>query len=181
MSTSRVDRITLERIKQAHPKVREELLKIYNEANEALKGRAILRFAYVLRTFEEQNNLFQQGRTRLFDSKGNRLGIVTSAKGGQSYHNYGLAVDIVLLVDNGSGVFNSASWETQKDFDGDGLADWIEVVNVFKKYGWEWGGDWKGRLRDLPHFQKTLKHSWRDLLAKYQVKDFIPKTNYVNI
>lgn len=31
----------------------------------------------------------------------------------------------------------------KKDFDGDGKADWMEVVAVFKKYGWEWGGDWK--------------------------------------
>lgn len=146
-----MDKITLDRINLLHPKVREEALEIYKEICEELKGRAICRFAFTLRTFAEQDGLYSQGR-----SKPGK--IVTNAKGGQSYHNYGLAIDIVLLVDRDkNGTFETASWDVKTDFDGDGKSDWIEVVGVFKRHGWEWGGDW--RFVDQPHFQKTFGFS----------------------
>jgi peptidoglycan L-alanyl-D-glutamate endopeptidase CwlK len=122
------DQITLERIKLLHPKLREEVMEIYEEICEALKGRAMCRFSYTLRTFAEQDAIYAQGRTK--PGK-----IVSNAKKGLSYHNYGLAIDIVLLV-NGA-----ASWDTVKDFDGDGKADWQEIVTIFKQYGWEAGID----------------------------------------
>jgi peptidoglycan L-alanyl-D-glutamate endopeptidase CwlK len=176
-----VDKITLDRIELLHPKVREEVEHIYRaQIVPALSGRAICRFAYTLRTFAEQDALFAQGRTRLFDSNGRRLGVVTKAKGGQSIHNYGLALDIVLLVDRDNNkTFESASWETTVDFDKDGRADWMEIVDILKRNGWTWGGDWK--FKDTPHFEKSLGHTWRTLLAKHKAKDFIPGTNYVNI
>lgn len=180
MST-REDRITLERIQLLHPIIRAEVEHIYKaQVVPALTGRAICRFTYTLRTFTEQNGLYAQGRTRLFDSKGRRLGIVTKAKGGQSFHNYGLAFDIALLVDrDNNGTFESASWEDRVDFDKDGKADWLEVAEIFKNNGYTWGGNW--RFRDAPHFEKTFGYTWKQLLAKYNAKDFIPGTNYVNI
>ena len=165
-----MDNITLDRIKQLHPKLRDEVNEIYKEICEALKGSAMCRFAYTLRTFKEQDDLYAIGR-------GKPGKVVTNAKGGQSYHNYGLAVDIVLLKDKDkNGTFESASWETNVDFDGDGQADWMEVVAIFKRHGWEWGGDWK--FTDLPHFQKTLGMSVTDLLKKYNNKQ-VDKDNYV--
>lgn len=168
------DKTTLSRIQEAHPKLRSELIDIYKEICDALSGRAICRFAFVIRTFAEQDKLYAQGRN------GNKGKVVTNAKGGESFHNYGLAVDIVLLVDkDGNGSKESASWETNVDFDGDGLSDWQEVVKIFKQYGWTWGGDWK--FTDRPHFEKTYGYSVRDLLKKFNNKEFIPNTNYVNI
>ena len=143
------DQVTLDRIKLIHPKLREEVSEIYDEICEALKGRAFCRFSYTLRTFAEQDILFK------------KVPKVTNSRGGFSYHNYGLAIDIVLIVDG-----KSASWEIKKDFDGDGKADWIEVVAIFKSFGWEWGGDWK--FYDAPHFQKTFGKSVRELLALHQ-------------
>jgi len=140
------DQVTLDRIKLIHPKLREEVMEIYDEICEALKGRAFCRFSYTLRTFAEQDILFK------------KVPKVTNSRGGFSYHNYGLAIDIVLIVDG-----KSASWEIKRDFDGDGKADWIEVVAIFKSFGWEWGGDW--RFFDAPHFQKTLGYSVRELLS----------------
>lgn len=138
-----MDRITLDRIQLLHPKLRDEANKIYIEICEALKGRAFCRFSHTLRTFSEQDALF------------NARPQVTKAKGGQSYHNYGLAIDIVLIIDkDGNGSFESASWDEKMDFDGDGQFDWQEVVHIFKRYGWEWGGDWG--FHDAPHFQKTF-------------------------
>lgn len=176
------DKITLDRIELLHPAVRQEVKDIYlNEIIPALSGKAICRFAYTLRTFAEQDALYAKGRTRLFDNSGKRLGVVTKAKGGQSIHNYGLAFDIVLLKDtNGDGTFESASWETNVDFDKDGKADWMEVVDILKKHGWTWGGDWKS-FKDAPHFEKTFGHTWKTLLPKHQSKDFITGTNYVQL
>jgi peptidoglycan LD-endopeptidase CwlK len=163
-----MDKITLERIKLLHPKVRTEAEQIYKEICEALKGKAFCRFAYTLRTFAEQDALFLQKPQ------------VTKAKGGQSYHNYGLAIDIVLVADlDGNGSFESASWDVKKDFDGDGVSDWIEIVQIFKRYGWTWGGDWK--FYDAPHFEKTFGHSTNDLLTAFNSKKFITNTNYVSI
>ena len=152
-----------------------------NEIIPALSGKAICRFAYTLRTFAEQDALYAQGRTKLFDANGRKLGVVTKAKGGQSIHNFGLALDIVLLKDtNGDGTFDSASWEDTIDFDKDGRADWMEIVSILKKNGWIWGGDWKS-FKDKPHFEKTFGHTWRTLLPKHQSRDFITGTSYVNL
>ena len=124
------------------------------------------RFAYTLRTFAEQDKLY------------NAKPQVTKAKGGQSYHNYGLAIDIVLIVDkDGNGSFETASWDVKSDFDGDNQSDWMEVVAIFKRYGWEWGGDWK--FYDAPHFQKTFGKSVNELLAIHN--SMTDKRNYVNI
>lgn len=175
-----MDQITLDRINLLHPKVREEVLKAYIHVNNKLLGRGVrVRFAYTIRTFEEQDELYAIGRTKLYNSKGERLGKVTNARGGQSIHNYGLAFDIVLLYDkNNDGIFESASWDTVLDFDKDGVSDWMEVINYFKSIGWVWGGDWKN-FPDKPHMQKTFGYDWRSLLLKYERKEFIPGTNFV--
>lgn len=167
------DKITLERIETAHPKLRAQLRQMYAEICDALSGKVGCRFAYVLRTFDEQNELYAQGRTK--PGK-----VVTKARGGQSYHNYGLAVDIVMLLDrDGNGTLEEASWDEHLDFDKDGISDWQEVVAIFKRYGWEWGGDWK--FNDTPHFQKTFGKSTMDLLTLYNGKQFIEGTKYVTI
>lgn len=151
------DQKTLERIQLLHPKLRDEAWLLYDEIVASLTGSAICRFAYTLRTFAEQDALFAQGR-----SKPGK--VVTNAKGGQSYHNYGLAIDIVLILDKDkNGTFQTASWDLKTDFDGDKKADWMEVVQVFKRYGFEWGGDWK--FVDAPHFQKSFGKSIYELRA----------------
>jgi peptidoglycan LD-endopeptidase CwlK len=168
-----IDQLTLTRIDTLHPKIKEEVKNIYlNEVVPALKT-VTCRFAYTLRTIKEQNDLYALGRTKLFDANGKRLGIVTNAKGGQSYHNYGLAFDIVLLTKSG------ASWDIITDFDGDGISDWKEIVNIFKKHGYVWGGDWK--FKDAPHFEKSFGHSVANLQTLHSGNKFIPGTQYVQI
>jgi peptidoglycan L-alanyl-D-glutamate endopeptidase CwlK len=167
-----MDKITLERIEKLHPKVRKEARQIYDEICQALTGRAICRFAFTFRTIAEQDAIYAQGRTK--PGK-----IVTRARGGYSWHNYGLAVDIVLIHDvDGDGDYDRAVWDVKTDFDGDKISDWMEVVAIFKSYGWEWGGDWK--FSDPPHLQKTFGYSVRQLLALYQKKKIDP-SGYVRI
>jgi peptidoglycan L-alanyl-D-glutamate endopeptidase CwlK len=72
------------------------------------------------------------------------------ARGGESYHNYGLAIDICIIK---NGV--EASWDFSKDWDGDGVADLMEVVHIFQMNGWEWAGTWKS-FKEKPHVQKTF-------------------------
>lgn len=146
-----MDKITLDRIEQAHPKIRKELREQYLECNKMLPKNCRLRFAYVFRTPEEQHKLFLQ-RPK-----------VTNADKWQSIHNYGLAFDIVLLYDNNNdGKFEEASWSLTKDIDKDKTPEWHEVVNYFKSKGWIWGGDWKS-FKDAPHFEKTFGYSWKTL------------------
>mgnify|MGYP003404502397 FL=1 len=140
-----IDKPSLAKINKLHPNVRDEVKDIVQEINTILKGRSKVRIAQGLRTFAEQDALFRQ-RPK-----------VTNAKGGQSVHNYGFAVDIVLIIDG-----KTASWDTKKDWDNDGIADWDECVKVFAKYGWSWGGNWLS-FKDMPHFDKIGFSNWRKL------------------
>ncbi|WP_206781644.1 M15 family metallopeptidase [Priestia endophytica] len=72
-----------------------------------------------LRTFAEQNALYEQGRTK--PGK-----IVTNARGGQSIHNYGLAFDIAVFDDE-----QNAVW-TGNDY------------NRVEKLGQQLGLEWEG-------------------------------------
>lgn len=143
-----MDQSTKDRISKLHPSVREEVSVIIDECDKALTGRAKVRISQGLRTFAEQDALYKQ-RPK-----------VTNAKGGQSIHNYGFAVDIVLIIDG-----KTASWDTKSDWDGDKKSDWMECVEIFKKHGWNWGGDWKS-FKDLPHFDKKGFSDWKQLISK---------------
>ncbi len=168
------DKKTIERIELLHPSVRNEAKEIYAEICERLNGKVLCRFAFTLRTFAEQNALYAQGRT----TQGAK---VTNAKGGQSWHNYGLAIDIVLLQDkDGNGTHETASWDNKIDFDGDGVADWLEVVYVFKLYGWDWGGDWVN-FKDTPHFQKTFGLTISEAKSRFETKQLMSGTNYIRL
>ena len=89
---------------------------------------------------EAQDALYAQGRTK--PGK-----IVTKAKGGESFHNYRCAFDVVPLI-NGKPV-----WDDTNPI-------WAEVSRFAKIVGLDWAGDWK-TFREAPHFQytggKTLK------------------------
>lgn len=154
-------------VDKLHPKVRAELPVIIDEINARLTANSKVRIAQGLRTFAEQDALYTQGRT----TKGV---VVTQAKGGQSIHNYGLAVDFFLLIDG-----NKASWDVKADWDKDKKADWDEVVEVFKKYDWVWGGNWTS-FKDMPHFEKTFGHTWKTLKALKDAKK-VDKEGYVII
>jgi peptidoglycan L-alanyl-D-glutamate endopeptidase CwlK len=101
------------------------------------------------RDHESQNALYAQGRTE--PGK-----IVTNAKGGQSFHNYRCAVDVVPLV-NG-----------KPDWDGTHPI-WAKIGNYGKLAGLEWAGEWT-RFKELAHFQYTGGLTLADLRAGKEVK-----------
>lgn len=145
-----MDKHTKQRIQKLHPSVREEVVEIIKECDVSLTGKAKIRITQGLRTFEEQDILYSQGRTK----PGKK---VTNTKAGQSIHNYGFAVDICMIIDK-----KEASWDIAKDWDNDKVADWYECVKIFAKYGWEWGGNWK-TFKDMSHFDKRNLNSWKKL------------------
>lgn len=116
-----------------------------------------------LRTIAEQNALYAQGRSKPGP-------IVTNAKGGTSYHNYGLAVDFALLMPDGK----SLSWDVNRNGDKDKTADWQEVVQEAKRLGFEWGGDWTS-FKDYPHLQMAFGLTTKQLRAGKR-----PTTDQVN-
>ena len=145
------DAISLTRLQQLNPQrnVRGTFQSFIEECEMTLD--ITLRIMEpVFRSIQEQNELFRKGR----DIAGNIVGtIVTKAKGGQSFHNYGLAVDLCELDPSGKQV----NWSFDM-----GLLD-----PIAKKYGIEWGGDWQS-IKDRPHFQISFGFTWQDLYARYK-------------
>jgi len=164
----RDEKISLPRIKLLHPKIANEIASLIDAAEKEISPNISIRIVEGFRSFKEQDALYAQGRTK-------PGGKVTQAKGGQSYHNYGLAIDFAFLTNEGK----QLSWDTAKDWDSDNMADWLEVVQVFVKAGYTWGGIWK--FKDQPHFEKIFGYNWKQLLKKYNEGDFIFGTKFVNI
>lgn len=168
------DTISIARVEDLHPKIRTEIRSLIDTAEAALGPYAAIRIVQGLRTFPEQQALYDQGRTK----PGNR---VTNSKAGQSYHNYGLAIDFAILYDKDkNGKFESLSWDLLADMDKDGQKDWDEVVAVFEAANYVWGGRFHS-IQDNPHFERTFGLNWRVLLKRYTDKDFIPGSTYVHL
>jgi peptidoglycan L-alanyl-D-glutamate endopeptidase CwlK len=81
-----------------------------------------------LRTWEEQDALYEQGRFRAGP-------IVTNARGGKSWHNFGRAFDVAFRCGG------KVSWD----------GPWEELGELGESIGLEWGGRFSSP--DRPHFQ----------------------------
>ena len=161
-----MDKISIERIQTLHPTIRSKAENDYLAANKLLPKNVRLRITQAIRTWDEQEELYAQGRTK----KGK---IVTNAKAGYSWHNYGLAIDICILFDtNNDGTFETASFKVDKY--------WITVANYLKSQGWSWGGDWN-TFKDYPHFELTHGFSLSEARRRYMQRKFTPNTQYITI
>lgn len=169
------DKISIDRVAKLHPKIRDEVKALIEQAESKFPANIAVRIVQGYRTFKEQDALYAQGRTDKTKPK------VTNSKAGQSYHNFGLAIDYALLYDkDGNGAFETLSWDLLKDFDKDGIADWMEVVDVFEDAGYTWGGRFSS-IRDNPHLEKNFGVHWKELLRRYEAKDFIEQVEYVRV
>jgi peptidoglycan L-alanyl-D-glutamate endopeptidase CwlK len=117
------------RLKKVHPELANRVRMLIDKMAQA---GVQLEVVQGLRTIAEQNALFAQGR-----SKPGR--IVTNARGGQSNHNYGLAVDLVPFT-NGK-----PNWDAPNSI-------WMALGSEAETLGLEWGGGWK-KFIDRPHVQ----------------------------
>jgi RHS repeat-associated core domain len=139
------DPVNNRRILTLDPRVQGPAADFINRVQNELGIR--LRVAQALRTLEEQNNLYAQGRTRPGP-------IVTNARGGQSYHNFGLAIDVYMMDKNGRVDFNQVVPPA--------------VVEIARQEGFEWGGNWRS-FRDNPHFQLTLGQTLQQLRLQHGI------------
>lgn len=95
------------------------------------------------RTYAEQDALYAQGRTKPGP-------IVTRAKGGESNHNFGIAVDAALFTPDGKYLGTSPLYK-----------EIGKIVATFPTL--EWGGNWK--FVDEPHIQ------WKTGLTLAEMRD----------
>lgn len=107
------------------------------------------------RSIERQNELYAQGRTK-------PGGIITNAKGGESFHNYGVAFDIAFSTK--TGITYEGPWET--------------VAKIGEALGLSWGG-WPDRSIGIPP-EHPSPVGWPNLIDKphfeyragYTLQDF---------
>lgn len=106
------------------------------------------------RTYAEQNRLFAL-RPK-----------VTNAHGGQSNHNFGIAVDV--------GLFKDGRYMTG-NLKGDDVAyaDFAQLVKS-QVHDIEWGGDWAS-FKDTPHFQYATGKTLTEIR-----KSFEQGTNFIS-
>jgi hypothetical protein len=117
------------RLQQLHPALASAVRAMI--ADLAANG-TVVEVVQGLRTFAEQDALYAKGRT----TPG---GIVTQARGGESNHNFGLAVDLCPFTND------KPDWNAP-------MAVWAAIGAAAETHGLEWGGQWK-KFLDKPHVQ----------------------------
>ncbi len=131
-----MDRISETRLAKVHPllarKIRQMADILYAD-----RPPVVLRVTQALRTWQEQAALYAQGRSGTGS-------IVTNAEPGHSYHQYGLAVDVVPL-----GLDGQPDWNKSHPA-------WQRIIAVGKTLGLTEGAEFRS-FPDYPHFQLTGK------------------------
>ncbi len=135
------DQKTNERIQTLDCRLQIPATDYINQVESEEKSQ--LRITDALRTFEEQDEIYAQGRTKPGP-------VVTFAKGGESFHNYGLAFDAVEMV---GGKVSYSRFNNR-------------TTTIAKNLGFEWGGDWPSPKTDNPHFQMTFGQTIEKPLGK---------------
>ena len=138
---SKVSQRNEKSIAKLHPQVRDKIRKFINDVYTKHQVQLVIVQDY--RTYAQQDALYAKGRT----ASGS---VVTNARGGQSNHNFALAVDVFPLWEDGKLHMDVKS--DQKN-----IKILKKIAPIGKGIGLEWGGDWKSII-DNPHFQlKTGK------------------------
>ena len=131
-----------------------------------------------LRTFAKQDDLYALGRkvkNRDGATESKPMGnIVTNARGGESWHNWGLAADVVFMDRDGKWTWSG---------------EWAALGKIGEAAGLEWGGRWVkcvvcGLMReahgierdhkylskeDTPHFQLTAGLTIKQAIEIWQI------------
>ena len=152
------DKASQPRIDTLHPLFKADVIKFINDAES--QGYKI-RVTEGFRSIEQQNKDYAQGRTEGVKGK-----TITKAVGGNSFHNYRLAIDVVEIKD-GKALFINPNW--------------AKIGAIGRNYGFVWGGDWtleKEGIIDKPHFQKSYGKTLAQIkdLAKFSKDGIINLT-----
>jgi hypothetical protein len=154
-----IDPVTESRLKLVYPGLSipwQEIRKAFWNAYELQ-----LRVTRGYSSFEDQWKIYAKGRKKnqrgewiVFDPKK----VVTNARGGESFHNFGLAIDVAFMGDD-----PYLEKLPPKEFD----FYWGEYGKLCKQFELEWGGDWK-RMKDRPHCQKDYGLTLAELQMLYE-------------
>jgi peptidoglycan L-alanyl-D-glutamate endopeptidase CwlK len=131
-----------------HPKAQElarQFLQAAAGSQELATPGVVVKIISGTRTYQEQSDLFAQGRTK----PGN---IVTKADAGQSNHNFGIAWDV--------GLFRGNEYLSESP-----LYDVVGAIG--RQLGLEWGGDWASFV-DKPHFQLKAERSLAQIRGSFE-------------
>jgi filamentous hemagglutinin len=134
------DTLTNEKISKLDPRVQNPAADFINDVKDKLDIN--LRVTDGYRSTEKQDSIFSQNNG------------VTNATGGKSYHNYGLAIDVVAIMQSGKTNYNVVPANES-------------IVDMAESYGFQWGGYWKSPY-DPPHFQMRLGKDWPDKLENWR-------------
>ena len=136
------------KINKLHPqfqdKVRRFIQKVYEQ------HQIKLRIVQGYRTYREQDELYAKGRTMPGS-------IVTKAKGGQSNHNFGLAIDVFPIWQDGR-------LHMKKEDDAENIRLLKLIAHVGIEEGLAWGGNWR-KFKDYPHFELKVGKNMAQLRA----------------
>jgi peptidoglycan L-alanyl-D-glutamate endopeptidase CwlK len=147
---------TLENLASLNKKARAKLEPFVLAAQEQVKQAGItIEVISGLRSWSQQAALYAQGRT-----KPGR--IVTKARAGSSWHNYGLAIDLGLFR---AGVYLDEAKPSTAD------VIYRQLGVLAAKHGIEWAGNWKS-FPEGPHFQVTFGLSLATARARMEVNGY---------
>lgn len=138
---------SLEKMKKVHPK----LIEVMKEA--IVNSPFDFRITAGARTAEEQNYLYQIGRTRAGVKVTNCDGYKSKSNHQIKSDGYGYAVDIFVCGAYENGVYKKFTTEEGYEFVKlKKVSDHIKKIAKEKGINVEWGGDWKNSW-DSPHFE----------------------------
>jgi len=129
------DSVTDERISMLDPAFQNNAIEFINNVESELGIK--LRVTDGYRTIEQQDGLYWVGRSGPDDYRPIR----TNAMGGESLHNYGLAIDVVEI--SGGRVNYSTNWGA--------------IGRIGESMGMDWGGRWTSPV-DRPHFESRNQY-----------------------
>ena len=133
-----MDPISETRLAEVHPLLAS---KIRQMADALTQQGVTIRVTQGLRSWTQQMSLWLKGR----DINGKVIApgkVVTKAPPGHSWHNFGLAVDVVPMDNEGR-----PDWNVDHPV-------WKQIVEIGRSVGLEPGAEWR-TFPDYPHFQLT--------------------------
>jgi peptidoglycan L-alanyl-D-glutamate endopeptidase CwlK len=138
------------KLKELYPRFAARIEDLLNYCDRIDLNEGRLGIFSGFRTWEEQAKLYAQGRTE-------NGPIVSNTPPGYSWHNYGLACDVVFKDEYGN-------WDWEKDH------PWDVLGRLALNHDLHWGGSWG----DKPHFEANFGQKIETLRVMYE-KDGLEK------
>lgn len=132
-----------------YPPFAQKLIKAVQNARNA--GIPVEIFE-TYRTIERQRHLYAKGRTSAGPKR-------TNARPGRSWHNYGIAADIVMRDENGY------NWDKTNLY--------VSAAKYFEAQGLYWSGR-NQRFVELVHYQLPCSFSIYEVESKRKEKGLMP-------